>query len=219
MNFGAVDTVIFDLDGTLTDPRQGITGCVVFALSGLGYEAPEPSDLEWFIGPPLLRSFMELTGCDAEEGNRLIEKYRERYRTAGVHENLLYPGVEEMLAALHCAGKILAVASSKPEPFVREILKDFGLTKYFAVIEGSDFAGKHVEKTDVLSSALRLLRPQNAVMVGDRKFDVEAARQLGLGSIGVRYGYAQGNELETAGADVIVDSPAEIGKIILDMDR
>ncbi len=219
MKFRDCRYVIFDLDGTLTDPRAGITGSAVYALRKLGYPTPEPSEIEWFIGPPLLWSFRELTGCTEAEGRRLVEKYRERYEVLGVHENTLYPGVHELLAALKANGRILAVASSKPAVFVRQILDEYRLTEYFTVIEGSDLEGKCVEKEDVLRMALaRLGDHRNAVMVGDRKFDVLAARRFGLKTVGAAYGYAQGRELEEAGADKIASSPAEIQKIILDTD-
>ena len=213
MKFQNCKYVIFDLDGTITDPKEGITASVVYALRALGYDAPEKSALEWFIGPPLLQSFMEYTGCKESEGKRLIEKYRERYKTIGVHENTLYPGMEALLSTLNNTSKILAVASSKPTIFVRQILDDFQLTKYFTVIEGSDLGGNHVEKEDVLGSALKKLG-RDAVMVGDRKFDILAARKFGLKTIGAGYGYAQGDELIKAGADVIANSPAEIADFL-----
>ena len=218
MTFRDCNYVIFDLDGTITDPKEGITGCAVYALQAFGYGTPEKSELTWFIGPPLLHSFMEYTGCGEAEGNRLIQKYRERYSTIGVHENTLYPGIAELLHALRDAGKILAVASSKPTVFVEQILHEFALATYFTRIEGSDLEGKHVEKEDVLKTALRELGVSggNAVMVGDRKFDIAAARKLGIKSIGAAYGYAQGDELLLAGADAIAQNPAELQKIILD---
>ncbi len=215
MTFRDCKYIIFDLDGTLTDPREGITGSAVYALASLGYSIPEKSEIEWFIGPPLLDSFMEYARCSEAEGLRLIEKYRERYKTIGVHENTLYPGIETLLSKLCAAGKILAVASSKPVVFVRQILDEFRLTNYFTVIEGSDLAGKHVEKEDVLSSALGKLG-RDAVMVGDRKFDILAGRRFGLKTIGAGYGYAQGDELTEAGADVVVRTPAELTEILLE---
>ena len=219
MRFRDCHYVIFDLDGTLTDPKEGITGSAVYALRKLGYPTPEPSEIEWFIGPPLLWSFRELTGCTEAEGRRLVEKYRERYEVFGVHENTMYPGVPELLDAMKDNGRLLAVASSKPAVFVRQILDEYRLTEYFTVIEGSDLEGKHVEKEDVLRTALlRLGDHRSAVMVGDRKFDILAARRFGLKTVGAAYGYAQGRELEEAGADKIASSPAEIQKIILDTD-
>ena len=216
MTFANCKYVIFDLDGTITDPKAGITGCAVYALSELGYGNPNPSDLEWIIGPPLLNSFMEYTGCDEAAGKLLVEKYRERYRPVGVHENELYPGIQELLVTLQGAGKTLAIASSKPEVFVRQILEDFRLTRYFTSIGGSDLDGKHVEKEAVLKSVLDMLNAKGcAVMVGDRKFDIEAAHKLGIPAIGVSYGYAQGGELTQAGADEVAASPAEICEIIL----
>lgn len=214
MTFQDCRYIIFDLDGTITDPKEGITRSAVYALQTLGYPAPDKSELEWFIGPPLLRSFMEHTGCSEAAGKRLIEKYRERYKTIGVHENILYPGIETLLSELDAAGKILAIASSKPAVFVRQILGEFKLTKYFTVIEGSDMEGTHVEKEDVLKSALDKLGP-GAVMIGDRKFDILAGQKFGLKTIGAGYGYAQGDELIRAGADIIAKTPAEIGEILL----
>lgn len=217
MDFKDVKYVIFDLDGTITDPKDGITKSAAYALEAFGYGSVEPYSLDWFIGPPLHKSFMEYTGCSEDEGMRLVEKYRERYRTIGVHENILYPEIKALLEDLKSAGKILAVASSKPTVFVRQILSDFELTEYFTVVEGSDLAGKHVEKEDVLSSALSKLG-ENAVMIGDRKFDITAAHALGIKAIGVSYGYAREGELEAAGADMIADFPEEIRKALVSPD-
>lgn len=220
MRFKDIKYVIFDLDGTITDPKDGITKSAAYALEAFGYGSVEPYSLDWFIGPPLHKSFMEYTGCTEDEGMRLVEKYRERYRTIGVHENILYPGIKALLEYLRSAGKILAVASSKPTVFVNQILDDFGLKEYFTVIEGSDLAGKHVEKEDVLSSALSKLG-NDAVMVGDRKFDIDAAHALGIQAIGVSYGYARAGELEEAGADCIASTPDDVRSAIetLEMRR
>lgn len=214
MNFADCKYIIFDLDGTLTDPKEGITGSAVYALKELGYNVPKKSEIEWFIGPPLCKSFMDLTGCDENAGKCLVEKYRERYRITGVHENILYSGIYELLSALCDDGRILAIASSKPTVFVNMILDDFKIARFFTVVEGSDLAGKHVEKEDVLSSALSKLG-NNAVMIGDRKFDIAAAKKFGIKSIGVRYGYGAYNELEESGADAIVNSPEELLQILL----
>lgn len=208
--------VIFDLDGTITDPRVGITTCAKFALKEMGYESKAEQDLTWMIGPPLLNTFIKITGCDEDEGKRLIAKYRERYSVLGVHENILYPGIENLLKHLKESGKILAIASSKPTLFVEQILNDFNLKEYFDVVQGSDMAGKHVEKEDVLKIALSKLcitedvKPNQAVMVGDRKFDVLAAKSFGMKSIAVTYGYAVDGEWDNLKADAFVSSPTEI---------
>ena len=208
--------VIFDLDGTITDPKVGITTCAKFALKEMGYEQQAEQDLTWMIGPPLLNTFIKITGCDETEGQRLISKYRERYSVLGVHENTLYPGIENLLKQLKNSGKILAIASSKPTFFVEQILDDFNLKEYFDVVQGSDMAGKHVEKEDVLKIALSKLnikeeaKLHKAVMVGDRKFDVLAAKSFGMKSIAVTYGYAVDGEWDNLEADAFASSPTEI---------
>ena len=208
--------VIFDLDGTITDPKVGITTCAKFALKEMEYESRAEQDLTWMIGPPLLNTFIKITGCDEVEGQRLIDKYRERYRVLGVHENTLYPGIENLLKQLKDSGKILAIASSKPTFFVEQILDDFNLREYFNVVQGSDMAGKHVEKEDVLKIALSKLditentKLHQTVMVGDREFDILAAKSFGMKSIAVTYGYAVDGEWDNLKADAFASSPTEI---------
>lgn len=208
--------VIFDLDGTIADPKVGITTCAKFALKEMGYESKAEQDLTWMIGPPLLNTFMKIAGCDEVEGKRLIDKYRERYRVSGVHENTLYPDIENLLKHLKDVGKILAIASSKPTLFVEQILDDFNLREYFDVVQGSDMAGKYVEKEDVLKITLSELgiaenaNLSQAIMIGDRKFDILAAKKLGLKSIAVTYGYAVEGEWNNLKADAFVSSPSEM---------
>ena len=208
--------MIFDLDGTITDPKVGITTCAKFALKEMGYEQHAEQELTWMIGPPLLNTFIKITGCDEAEGQRLIAKYRERYSVSGVHENTLYPGIENLLKHLKESGKILAIASSKPTLFVEQILDDFNLKEYFDVVQGSDMAGKHVEKEDVLKIALSKLgitenrELYKAVMIGDRKFDILAAKSFGMKSIAVTYGYAVEGEWDNLKADAFASSPIEI---------
>ena len=182
--------VIFDLDGTITDPEVGITTSAKFALSEMGYKEQAEQDLRWMIGPPLADTFIKITGCDKQEAQRLIDKYRERYRVLGVHENTLYPGIRELFQALKNEDIVLAIASSKPTLFVEQILDDFNIKEYFTVVQGSDMAGKHVEKEDVLKFAIEKLAIdekdiKNTVMVGDRKFDAIAAKKFGLKAIAV----------------------------------
>lgn len=219
--------ILFDLDGTLTDPKLGITGCVQYALRKLGMEPPDADALEPFIGPPLMDSFREFCGFDEETGAKAVAYYRERYAVDGLFENEAYPGIVQMLARLQAAGCHLAVASSKPEVFVKKILERFEMLPYFEVAVGSELDGSRVRKEEVVAEALRQLLGEDALMqdasdkkadvamVGDRKFDVQGARMFGLTSIAVTYGYAAEGELEEAGADEIVDSVEELERALL----
>ena len=214
--------ILFDLDGTLTDPKPGITRCVQYALHKFGIEEPDLDKLEPFIGPPLLDSFQEFYGFEEEKGQQAIVYYRERFRTVGLFENEVYPGIAQMLARLQEAGCHLAVASSKPEIFVKRSLEHFGLSSYFEVVVGSELDGRRARKEEVVEEALRQLlgeealaqqslRPiEDVVMVGDRKFDIQGAKRFGIVSIGVRYGYAGQGELEEAGADRIAATVEEL---------
>lgn len=214
--------ILFDLDGTLTDPKPGITRCVQYALHKFGIEEPDLDKLEPFIGPPLLDSFQEFYGFEEEKGQQAIVYYRERFRTVGLFENEVYPGIAQMLARLQEAGCHLAVASSKPEIFVKRILEHFRLSSYFEVVVGSELDGRRARKEEVVEEALRQLlgeealaqqslRPiEDVVMVGDRKFDIQGAKRFGIASIGVRYGYAGQGELEEAGADRIAATVEEL---------
>lgn len=219
--------ILFDLDGTLTDPKLGITGCVQYALRKLGEEVPDADALEPFIGPPLLDSFRELCGFDEEKGLQAVALYRERYAVEGLFENEAYPGIVQMLTRLQQAGCHLAVASSKPEVFVKKILEHFGMLSCFEVVVGSELDGSRVRKEEVLEEALSQLlgesmsakgsfaKAVDVAMVGDRKFDIQGAKAYGLVSIGVAYGYASEGELKEAGADRIVDTVQELEEVLL----
>ncbi|HJA93925.1 MAG TPA: HAD hydrolase-like protein [Candidatus Eisenbergiella merdipullorum] len=222
--------ILFDLDGTLTDPKLGITGCAQYALHELGIEEPDLDKLEVFIGPPLVDSFIEFYGMDRKTADRAVEKYRERFAVAGIYENELYPGMQEMLSDLKAAGCRLAVASSKPEPFVKRILEHFEIAEYFDEAVGSGLDGSLGQKEDVVREALRRLfggSPsgdgdafrETTVMVGDRKYDVTGARAAGLRCVGVSFGYAQPGELEEAGAWRIAQDVESLEKILLGTDR
>ncbi len=147
--------ILFDLDGTLTDPKIGITSSVQYALRALGIEEPSLDKLEPFIGPPLADSFREFYGLDEEQTAAAVEKYRERFKDQGIYENEIYPGIAEMLAALKAGGKTLAIASSKPTPFVERILDYFEIRTYFDHIAGSNLDGTHSRKEEVVEEALR----------------------------------------------------------------
>lgn len=212
------DVVLFDLDGTLTDPGEGITNSVAYALRKFGLEVPERQELYKYIGPPLSESFGEFCGFQGEQISQAIAYYREYYRPWGVNENLLYDGVEEMLKRLVAAGKKLLVATSKPELFARKILEDFNLTGYFTYIAGANLDETRGEKAEVIEYALEtcgITDKETVIMVGDRKYDVIGARKMGLSCIGVAYGYGSREELVQAGAVCIVDSPADVVEILL----
>lgn len=212
----AFQYILFDLDGTLTDPAEGITNSVMYALKKFGIEVAYRQELYKFIGPPLWGSFEEHYGFSAEQANLAVEYYREYFREAGLFENKVYEGVEGLLKSLTQARKTLVLATSKPQVFAERILKHFGLDRYFALIVGSELDGTRVEKTEVIEYALLKAGVQDlsqAVMVGDRKYDILGARQVGIKSIGVLAGYGGRAELEAAGADYIVESLTEITDI------
>ncbi len=213
--------ILFDLDGTLTDPKEGITKCVQYALKKFGIEEPDLDKLEPFIGPPLLDSLHDFYGFDEEKGKQAIVYYRERFSSVGLFENAIYPGMDKLLERLHKEGRVLAVASSKPTVYVRQILEHFHILAYFDVVVGSELDGTRSKKEEVVKEALKQLFGESdmrskTVMVGDRRFDIEGAKAFHIASIGVEYGYALPGELEEAGADMIAASVEELGRILLE---
>ncbi len=213
--------LLFDLDGTLTDPKVGICTCVQYALADLGIEEPDLDKLEPFIGPPLKDSFMKFYNLTQEQADRAIAKYRERFQDTGIFENKIYPGVSQMLQTLISKGMFLAVASSKPTVFVERILEHFNIRRFFKVIVGSELDGTRVNKDEVVEEALRRLFDGQPVdksqvyMIGDRSYDVEGAKKAGVESVGVTYGYGSMEELKAARADYIVRSVEELQKFLL----
>ena len=213
--------LLFDLDGTLTDPKVGICTCVQYALSSFGIEEPDLDKLEPFIGPPLKESFQKYYQFDDAQAEAAIEKYRERFRDTGIFENKLYDGIPQMLNALNSQGMFMAVASSKPTEFVRRILDHFGIGKYFKVVVGSELDGTRVQKEEVIQEALKQLfgnwpvEKTKVYMIGDRCYDVEGARKVGVECVGVTYGYGSMEELREAKCDYIVRSVEELQKFLL----
>lgn len=213
--------LLFDLDGTLSDPKIGICTCVQYALASFGIEEPDLDKLECFIGPPLKTSFMEFYQMPEEQAEAAVAKYRERFSDVGLFENALYPGIPEMLRALNAKGMHLAVASSKPTVFVEKILEHFEIKRYFQVIVGSELDGTRSNKDEVVAEALRQLFGEKEVdredvyMIGDRKFDVEGAKIQGVESVGVTYGYGSMEELREARADFVVQSVEELKRFLL----
>lgn len=213
--------LLFDLDGTLTDPKIGITTCVQYALKAFGIEEPDLDKLEPFIGPPLAQSFMDFYGFDEEKANVAVEKYRERFKDTGIFENEVYAGIPQMLKKLKTRGIRLGVASSKPEEFVERILEHFGMREYFDVVVGSNLDGSRTAKQEVLQEALRRFEKKGSVdkrkvfMIGDRKYDVEGAHAVGIECVGVTFGYGGMEELMEAHADYIVRSVEELRRFLL----
>lgn len=209
--------ILFDLDGTLTDPEVGITRSVDYSLRHFGIETDDIRTLRKFIGPPLLDSFRDFYGFSTEKAAEAVEKYRERFSVTGIFENEPYPGIYELLEKLKASGFTLAVASSKPEVFTRRIIEHFDLAPYFTEVCGSELDGSRTDKAEVIAYALGKLgspAPDCTVMVGDRKHDIVGAKKNGLTSIGVLYGFGDDAELRDAGADHIAASVEAVGQII-----
>lgn len=209
--------VLFDLDGTLTNPEIGITSSVMYALEKFGIKVKDRKALHPFIGPPLTYSFQTFYGLSKEDSELAVKFYRERFSVKGLYENEVYDGVEKMLQELKADGKILIIATSKPEEFTLKILKHFDLYKYFDFIAGATMDGSRGEKADVIRYALEIGGIENkseAIMVGDRNYDILGAKENGLASIGVLFGFGDYEELMKAGADYIAANVEDILKYI-----
>ena len=209
--------ILFDLDGTLTDSKEGILSCVRYALETMALPVPEEAELLQFIGPPLEESFLR-QGMTLAQSQEAIRLFRSKYVPQGQFQNRAAPGIVEMLGRLRAQGFTLALASSKMEAQCRSICDHFGFTPHLAVISGSSGAADHT-KADVIRAALArmgLTDPHPCLMVGDRKYDVEGARACGMDCVGVEFfGYAPPGELEEAGAVAVVQTVAELEAFIL----
>lgn len=209
--------LLFDLDGTLTDPKEGITKSVQYALRSFGIEVTDLDKLCCFIGPPLKDSFMEYYGFSEEQAVKAISVYREYFSHKGIFENEVFDGVSEVLEALKSLGKRLFVASSKPEVFVREILKHFELDSFFEFAGGADMEETRVKKADVIRYVLEennITDLSQVVMIGDRKHDILGAKEVGISSIGVLFGYGSRKELMEAGADALAETIFDLQKLL-----
>jgi phosphoglycolate phosphatase len=204
-------TIYFDLDGTLTDPKLGITRSIQYALSKLDYAAPAEDELTWCIGPPLRASLKKLLGTDAM-AEKALSLYRERFADIGIFENEIYPGVEDILAVLARSGRRLFVATSKPSVYAERIIDHFKLKVYFERVFGSELDGRRSDKTELLDHALRTTRVDRsqAIMIGDRSHDMIGARNNGMTAVGVLYGYGSKDELLGAGAHHICALPQRL---------
>ena len=208
--------ILFDLDGTITDPGIGITNSVAYALRKYCIEVKERSELYKFIGPPLHWSFREYYGFTEEEAITAVQYYREYYADKGLFENYVYDGIPEMLETLRSHGLKCIMATSKPEQFAIRILEHFGLAKAFDFVAGATMDTSRTDKALVIKYALESNGIQDlseVVMVGDREHDVLGAAKNGLKTIGVTYGYGSREELTNAGAFMLADSPQEVTEI------
>jgi len=197
-----LDAIFFDLDGTLTDPKIGITRSIQYALNKLAHPTiPTEDELTWCIGPPLRGSFAKLLGSDTS-ADLAVSYYRERFSDVGLYENGVYAGVAEVLTALGGSGRRLFVATSKPHVFAERIIDHFGLRHHFERVFGSELDGTRVDKSHLLQYALKetAIDPSRAIMVGDRSHDIVGARNNAMNAIGVLYGYGSAEELTAAGA-------------------
>lgn len=206
-------TLLFDLDGTLTDPKEGITRSIVHALEKMGYAAPAQDRLTFAIGPPLRDSLAALMSTDdAVQIEAALTAFRERFTTLGLYENRLYPGIVELLAEAKARRHRIYLATSKPLVYARRILAHFQIEHRFDGAYGPDLAGRHSDKAELLAHLLAEegLAPDDCTMIGDRKHDVLAARSHRIRAVGVTWGYGSREELEAAGADAWCDEPREV---------
>ncbi len=215
--------ILFDLDGTLTDPKMGITKSVQYALRAYGIDEPDLDKLCPFIGPPLMDGFQEFYGFSPEKAREAVEKYREYFAVTGIFENEVYEGIPQMLEELNRAGFTLAVATSKPEQFAERILEHFDLAKYFKVTGGADMSETRVKKGDVIAYTLDRLgtdaEETPVMMVGDRMHDVYGAKENHLPCVGVLFGYGSREELSEAGPEYLAESVENLQKVLFTWGR
>ncbi len=213
-----MDYILIDLDGTITNPKEGITKSVQYALRAMNIYIDDLDSLTKHIGPPLRDGFMEYYGFDEEKAERTVLKYREYYIEKGIYENKVYDGMERLLTRLKQAGKYLIVATSKPEELAVKVLENFHLEHYFDDICGATFDNKRESKDAVIRYAIEknsITDSDGVVMVGDRKYDILGAKATGIASIGVLYGFGSEEELKEAGADHIVATVDDIYDVII----
>ena len=206
--------IFFDLDGTLTDAGPGIKACINYALNKMNFKKLG-MDSDWVVGPSLWGTFKKL-GIPEENLNEAVNLYRERYNVKGYLENSVYLGIPGQLAILLEMGYVLSLATSKPTVSASAILEYFDLTRYFSYEFGSNLDGSLSDKPILLKHALAVtgFEPNNALMIGDRQYDIIGAKSNLIKSVGVSYGYGSTNELREAGADLLVEKPAELAKAV-----
>ncbi len=211
------DIVLFDLDGTLTDPGEGITNSVAYALNKFGIKVEDKTELYNFIGPPLIDSFMKYYNMSYEDGLKGVEYYREYFGVTGIFENTMFDGIPELLNTIKKSGRTISLATSKPEQYAVRILDHFNLTQYFDFVGAATMDESRSKKADVINYTLEKLNvtdKSKVVMIGDRHHDIEGANQNGLDSIGLLIGYGDREELEAAGATYIAETVNDIIKFL-----
>ena len=211
--------IFFDLDGTLTDSKEGIINSAKYALESFGIIENDDSRLMRFLGPPLLVSFSTFYGFDAEKSRAAVAKYRERFSTVGIFENGVFEGIYDLLQTLTDSGHILVVATSKPKVYADRILARYRLRPYFKFVSGAELDGTRDNKNEVIDYAIEKLGcdRSDVLMVGDRKHDVLGAKLCGVASCAVRYGYAAEGELEECKPDYMADNTDELYKLLTNM--
>jgi phosphoglycolate phosphatase len=211
------DWLLFDLDGTLTDPFEGITRSVEYALNAFGIEVEDRRVLAPFIGPPLVESLTERYGFTMEDAVAAVAKYREYFAVKGLYENELFEGIPELLNDCRKAGYKISMATSKPTHYAKIIAEHFDIARYFDAIHGSSLDGSRITKSSVVAEAVREegLDPERALMIGDRRHDVEGAREHGIKTVGVLYGYGSLEEHTAAGAAYIAKDLDELRELLI----
>ena len=211
--------ILYDLDGTLTDPKVGITKSIEYALAHFGIDVEDLNELTKFIGPPLRDTFREHYSFTDSDVKLAVDKFQEYFAEQGLYENIIYGGIADMLQGQYESGKKIVLATSKPQVFAHKVLEQFEIDEYFELIVGSELSGERSDKAEVIKYAVDTLaiNPRNAIMIGDRKYDVIGSRAHGIDSIGVLYGYSSHGELKEAGANYIVETVEELGEKIIDL--
>ncbi|EEM71906.1 MULTISPECIES: HAD family hydrolase [Bacillus cereus group] len=212
-------TYLFDLDGTLTDPKEGIVNSVLYALKKVGIEELHISELDSFIGPPIQQSFVERYNMNEGEVERAVFYFREYLKQRGLIENNIYEGIPILLKQLKDTGNHLFIATSKPTIFAEQVIEHFQLTNYFEDIIGSNLDGTRIKKEEIIAHILQTneeLNKEEIVMIGDRKHDIIGANQNGIASIGVLYGYGSETELTEVGATHIAIDVKELHHLCLE---
>lgn len=209
-------TILFDLDGTLTDPYLGITNSIMYALEKLGRDIPPREQLLSFIGPPLYDEFRRKFGMDDKEAREAVRLYREYYPEKGLYENAVIDGAERLLAVLKLRGKRVSLATSKPEPYAREILRYFGLLSYFDFVGAAQLDGSITTKSEVLRHVMKSMNvaPEECLLVGDRMHDIDGAHEVGMKCVGFLAGYGSMEELTSHGADYLAETLPDVLKFV-----
>lgn len=209
--------ILIDLDGTLTDTERGVTNSFLYALDKKGVKYDREGNLRWIIGPPIIESYKRFLGCSEEEAKELLGGYREYYNDRGIFENELYDGVELMLKRLCEGGKILFTATSKPQVFAKRILDEHDVSKYFKYIYGSTLDGTISTKEQVLRNIIETegLLIEECVLLGDTKYDIIGARELGMDVICIKYGFGTKEEFESYPPDLLLDGCEDVCSVLL----